>query len=466
MKMSSRFLYTIYFLLPVSLLISSCKKFVQVPPPDNLAVGSTVFSNDQTATSSVVGLYSKMTESNLFFINGAMTLYPGLTSDEIYNTAPSTAIDPFTNNALASGSTLIQTNIWRQGYNYIYHSNDCIEGLAKSTGVSESIKQRLTGEVKFTRALCYFYLVNLFSDVPLITTTDYEANAVKPRAPVAEIYQQIIADLQDAQNLLSATYPTTGPVRPNKWAAAALLARVHLYQQNWINAEATATSVINSGSYSLPANLTKVFQPNSTEAIWQLIPVNPLYNTAVGNTFIPSSATVKPAYALTSTLLLAFEPNDQRKTTWLKSNTIAAQPYYYPYKDTSRTRASGANATVYNTVLRLAEQYLIRAEARARQNNITGAVADLNLIRQRAGLPALPDTITQEACLTAIAKENRIEFFAEWGHRWFDLKRTGQADAVLSVIKAPNWQSTDALFPIPSIEIQRNPFLTQNEGYQ
>jgi hypothetical protein len=114
--------------------------------------------------------------------------------------------------------------------------------------------------------------------------------------------------------------------------------------------------------------------------------------------------------------------------------------------------------------LRLAEQYLIRGEARAHQNNVQGAQEDLNIIRSRAGLGAT--TANDESSLLAVIEtERQVELFAEWGHRWFDLKRTGRADAVLSLEKAPNWQSTDRLYPIPFEEIKINPSLTQNPGY-
>lgn len=115
-------------------------------------------------------------------------------------------------------------------------------------------------------------------------------------------------------------------------------------------------------------------------------------------------------------------------------------------------------------VLRLAEQYLIRAEARAQQNNLAGAAADLNAIRQRAGLEPLPDNLDKAAMLLAVEQERRIELFAEWGHRWFDLRRTGRSLAVLSPIK-PDLTATDLWYPIPLSAINTNPFLTQNEGY-
>ena len=273
-------------------------------------------------------------------------------------------------------------------------------------------------------------------------------------------YTQIIKDLQEAKNLLPENYDAAGRTRPNKWAAAALLARVYLYRQSWAQAEGEATEVINAPAYTLLNNPNDVFLAASKEAIWQLVPVNVGFNTAEGNAFVPASATVKPAYAATAALLNAFEPGDTRRTAWLKANTISSVAYYFPFKYKVR---SGTALTEYNTVLRLAELYLVRAEARTRQNKLPEAQQDLNVIRSRASLPNTTAT-TEAGLVLAIEKERQTELFAEWGHRWLDLKRTGRIDAVLSAAK-PGWQSTAALYPIPLAELLANPFLTQNPGY-
>jgi hypothetical protein len=146
---------------------------------------------------------------------------------------------------------------------------------------------------------------------------------------------------------------------------------------------------------------------------------------------------------------------------WLKANVISGQSFYYPFKYKVR---SGTPVTEYLVVLRLAEQYLIRAEARVQQDKLQAAKDDLNEIRKRAGVPNTTAATKQEI-LTALEHERQTEFFAEWGHRWLDLKRTERANAVLGVLKVPNWQATDVLYPIPLQEIQRNPALVQNEGY-
>lgn len=446
-------------LIFISLAITSCQRFVDIPAPQNEIVSSEVFSNDQSTLSAMDGLYSQMMQSNMYFMNGAMSLLPALSGDELSLTTPDPDYLPFQQDAIPVNSSIIQNNLWRYAYSYIYQANAIIEGLA-SGPVSSGAKTQLTGEAKFIRAFCYFYLVNLFGDVPLVTTTDYRQNKLKPRASVDTVYKQIIADLQNAQDLLSTSYPSQGDVRPNKWAAAALLARVYLYQKDYTHAETEADSVINSGEYSLESDLTQVFLANSTEAIWQLLPVSPYFNTSEGFTFIPSSPAVIPNYIIDTSLLNAFEPGDLRRTTWLDSSSVNGITYYYPFK---YEVATGTNKTEYNMALRLAEQYLIRAEARTELGELSGAEEDLNIIRNRAGLPDTKAT-DQQSLMNAIMQERRVELFTEWGSRWFDLKRWGIINQVLSIEK-PGWKSTDQLYPIPQQEIMSNPNLKQNTGY-
>jgi len=173
-----------------------------------------------------------------------------------------------------------------------------------------------------------------------------------------------------------------------------------------------------------------------------------------------------PTFFLSISLLNSFEPGDLRKVTtgtngWLGKNTVGGVDYYYPKKYRARTSSP---ITEYDIVFRLAEQYLIRAEARVKQNKISEATLDLNMIRNRAGL--LNTTATDQTSLSlAIQHERQVEMFAEWGNRWLDLKRTGIINSVLAPTKGANWQSTDALYPIPFNEIQINVNLIQNPGY-
>ncbi|HXO76135.1 MAG TPA: RagB/SusD family nutrient uptake outer membrane protein, partial [Puia sp.] len=136
--------------------------------------------------------------------------------------------------------------------------------------------------------------------------------------------------------------------------------------------------------------------------------------------------------------------------------------YNLPYKYKNRVLAA---PTVEDYMMsRLGEVYLVRAEALARQGKTDSALADLNLIRVRAGLTAITTVGSPDELLNDIAHERQVELFCEMGNRWYDLNRTGTADAVLGAEK-PGWASFDALYPIPLTEITNNSFLTQNPGY-
>jgi len=451
------------YLLTTGLLIAilpfqACDKYLEIAPPRNQLVTGTVFSDDNSATAAVVGVYSNMMQTQSHLLGMDMTLDGALLADELSTNNPSSE---YPNNTLTADNPDMNS-FWSECYFDIYSANAIITGLNASTAVTPATKDQLLGEAEFIRAYCHFYLTNLWGDVPLITTSNYLSSDTIGRTPQAQVYQQIVADLKDAQNLLAADYSYSNGerTRPNKWAATALLARAYLYTQDWADAEAQADAIIASGNSTLLHNPDSVFLKDNKEAIWQLAPVIAGDNTWDGLIFIPASATVVPSSFLTSGLLGAFEPGDLRRTHWVDSSVVGGNVYYYPYKYKVRT---GATLAEYNTVLRLAEQYLIRAEARARQQNVSGAQSDLDIIRARAGLPNTT-AADQASLLLAIEQERRIELFAEWGHRWLDLKRTGRADAVLGALK-PGWKSTDVLWPVPVAQLNANSRLRQNTGY-
>ncbi len=453
--------YKYFFLYSLLLLMGSCKKFLEVDPPVNQVTTGMVFQSDQSATAAMTGLYSRMMGSLYTWSNGGLSIYSGLSADEYLPTQPDMERDEFSSNALSPQNGIVQGQFWVAAYNHIYQANAVLAGLDQSAAVSAAVKKRLTGEAFFNRALCYFYLINLFGEVPLVTTTDYRVSAGMARTAVPEIYGQIVSDLQAATELLAEGNSTPDRTRPGKVAATALLSRVYLYRQEWDKAEAAASTVLDGGGYQLES-LENVFRAESREAIWQLAPVTSSYNTTEGFAFLPYPATARPAYALTAQLLSAFQSGDQRATAWVGSSTVEGKTYYYPAKYKVKFSFL-SNQKEYNMVLRLAEQYLVRAEAAAWQDKEEQALADLNTIRRRAGLA---DTALsgREALLKAIAVERQRELFAEWGHRWLDLKRTGRLQAVLAPLKA-GWQPTDALYPIPHSELQTNPALVQNAGY-
>jgi hypothetical protein len=463
---NNRFLYI--SLCITFTMLSSCTKFVKVPDPPTQIVRSTVFTDDATATSAMLGIYSiMMQEATMASLNTG--LFSGLSSDEItsYSTDPN--LDQFYTNSLIPSNVNL-SGYWSNAFQYIYGANAILEGINNNEKISASVKIQLAGEAKFIRAFCYFYLTNLFGDVPLILTTDYTKNSIAGRSSRNSVFDQIVIDLSEAQTELSDSYikadntPTNDRLRPNKWAAAALLARVHLYAGNWDAAMALSTSVINqSDLYQLVINLDSVFLANSAEAIWQLSPVAS-YNLATWDGFmyiltdIPSGLL---GVSLNEALVNAFEPGDLRRQHWVDSIESSGTIYHYAYK---YKLANSFTPDEYYMVFRLSEQYLIRAEARAMTGDLEGAKNDLNVIRNKA---RLPNTLAndQPSLLTAIQKERRFELFSEWGHRWMDLKRTLTADAVLAPAKSPGWVPTDTLYPIPQSEIQNDPNISQNPNY-
>lgn len=453
----------IFLLYIVSIELISCKKFLDTNPPKTQLTGVTVFANDGTATGAITSIYSQMENEGFIY---SLIQQTGLSSDEFVNYDNTTAgIDLAFNNLTAENPITLST--WSTCYKYIYQANAIIEGLEISTGVKLATKQRLTGEAKFIRGFCYFYLVNLFGDVPVIVSTDYHSNANKARDPKSEVYSFIILELKEAANLLSEDYVdgnntvSSERVRPNKWTVAALLARVYLFTEKWQEAELESTKVISANSiYSVSTNLSTVFLKNSREAVWQLMATAPLRNSYVGSLLIltstPNSVSLRPE------LVNNFQNIDNRKQTWIKSITVGSQTYFFPFK--YKVGQNSTTVTEYTMIFRLGEQYLIRAEARARQNKFPEANSDLNIIRTRAGLPSLSIS-SSPALIDSISNERKLELFTELGDRWFNLKRTNTANTVLSFIKGNNWNSTDQLYPIPQTEILRNPILTQNAGY-
>ncbi|MBW8688178.1 RagB/SusD family nutrient uptake outer membrane protein [Chitinophaga rhizophila] len=446
-----------HILLTGMLLLCGCRKMLDVGTPIDRTTTNAAFDTDVSAAAVLTGLYFTMSTSGAFMGNTGMSYLCALSADEFLLQQE----DPLSLSLYQNDIRTTHVPFWRVLFQCIYVANAAVEGLSATTRLTPAIQRQLLGEARFMRAFCYFYLVNLFGEVPLVTTTDYKVNAGMRRTPVTRIYAQIIADLKEARQLLAATYfkgdilsESQERVRPNKWAATTLLARVYLYQENWAEALEAATAVLdNRDSYNM-VSLPQVFLKDSKECIWQLQPANETF-TDDGALFIDQ----RPVQ-ISASLLHAFAYNDQRKRYWLKGST-SPYPAKYLAADLSAT------AKEYLVVLRLAEVYLIRAEARAHTGDISGARADLNVIRHRAGLP-VTDAGDTDMLTTLILQERRIELFAEWGHRWMDLKRTRTIQQVMPAAaraKAANWQSYDALYPIPVSERLLNKNLSQNEGY-
>lgn len=474
-KCALRFCYCLCILFT-----GSCKKLIGVPIPVTSLSSSNVYTSDESAAAVLNGIYINMSKGSFTGGVSGISVQAGASSDEltIHSAGRKELVALYQNNL----TNQLSVGGWRDMYNLLLHVNSALEGISQSNGLSSALKKQLEGEAKFLRAFYYFYLVNLYGDVPLTTTSDWKYNANITRSGKDIVWKQIIKDLTDAEQLLSDKYlqqdaltayipGTEERVRPTSWAASALLARAYLYTKDWANAEIKATHVISNTSLfdtvSISNVTSNVFEKNSKEAIWQLMSVNTGINTWDGNVFIltkPPSA--QAPIQLSSFLNNSFELNDKRKSSWISSLTSGGITYYFPFKYKVRQNTA---VTEYLMVLRLAEQYLIRAEARTQQNKFAEALADLNVIRKRAGLA---DAVTAEknALLTAILLERQVELFTEWGHRWLDLKRSGNIDAVMTIVNPQKangvaWQSYKQWYPLLLSDILLNPNLTQNSGY-
>lgn len=463
--MKAIYIITLYIvrLLVLSFLFVSCDSFVEVPLPDSQLTKKNVFEDYATANAALTDIYAKIRDRGVLTgINSGLSNQLGNYTDEItpYGTPSNTSFNFYNNTLLPTDATVAV--YWNTSYNHIYAANAIIEAVAESENISEVNKKQLRGESLFIRALLHFYLVNLFGDVPYITTTDYRTNSKATRMPVSEVYQKIITDLESSITLLQVKYNPTDRSIPNQYAAKALLARVYLYNQSYAEAANEASALINeSALFVLTPKLNEVFLISSKETIWQLQSSTAGQNTKEGALFIFTAG--PPALvALNTNLVNSFTNADGRKLNWIKVVTKGSLSWYHAYKYKEQTFTTTSRE--YSVVFRLAEQYLIRAEARVRQGDLIGAKEDLNVIRKRAGLVETT-AISKEEILTAILQEKRWEFFTEHGHRFFDLKRFNQLDAVLSPLKV-GWNTTDALFPIPQNELNANSSLgIQNPGY-
>jgi len=456
---------------------SACNKIVEVDTPLIYTSKGDAFASDANAISVLNGIYANMSLVALSegsSINSFMSLYPGLSADEftLYSGVTNGSYIAFYQNDLLNTSG---PNPWLTSYPIIYKLNDAIDGINASSGMTKKVKNQLLGEAKFLRAFYYFYLVNLYGPVPLVLNVNYKENSILARSSIDIVYQQIVKDLVEADDLLSENFvgsngytASSERVVPNKWAAKALLARVYLFTKDYNNAVALSTEVINNTSLFSLTDLNSVFLSNSQEAIWQLQPVNLGWNTEDAKLFIipeTGPSEFNPIF-LSDSLLNSFEFNDQRKVNWIDTTIVDGISYHFPYKYKSATL--GADITEYKMVLRLAEQYLIRAEANVHQNLLSAAMEDLNTIRNRAGLDKYQGAGNQTSLLLAILHERRIELFSEWGNRWLDLKRLGKVDEVMGVytkIKGGIWNSYDQYYPIFQSELANDPNLVQNEGY-
>lgn len=456
--------YIILLIVYLSVMMHvGCKKYLEVGHPPNRMTSEDVFSNDNTATAALLAIYAGMESSNIVY-NKFLSF--GIASDEFTNYRTTADAIAMASNNLTPENGLVSSQ-WSTHYNYVYQANAILEGLEKSKSLSEPVRRQIMGEAYFIRAWFHFYLLNYFGNIPYNTVTAYETNLNQPQEDANTIYPKLVEELKQAKALLVPGYvnatnaATTERTRPNKFAAHALLARVYLFMSDWPRAEKEVDTLLAQPTYALTTSLNGPFMKNSTEAIWQLQSILPGFNSNVGGSLQPGTG-VPNNISIARNLIDSIEAGDGRRSAWITTTTVSGSTYYWWHK--YKVGQNASSITEYTTLMRLAEFYLVRAEARAMQDNYTGALDDLNKIRRRAGL-SLFTTLDRVSILNAIMKERRIELFGEYDHRWLDLKRTGRIDAVLGSLKSSNWQTTDQWMPVPITEMLRHPGMKQNQGY-
>jgi len=448
MKHFNKYITVTYsFILLLS--VSSCKKFLD-EKPNNAIPTETAITDLGTARAAILGAYDGLQS---YYAADYPTLGTITADNVIFNGTLSQYLQ-LDQNAVPTDN-VITVSAYQKIYSTINSANSVIAGLP---AVSDPLlkpeeKNKILGEAYFIRALGYFDLGRGWGGVQLQLTPTVTVDGLKgvKRSTLAQTYDQVQADLVRAEELLPADDAITRN-RAQKSTARALRARLNLYRENWAEAENYATQVINNTKFALVGNYKSFFTSPflSTESVFELTFSANDRNT-FWNLWYPSSSggqfTLKPSDAFIS-----------------KVNNPAIG-------GTRNSLIAGSGTTVYgvlyNTsgvsidpsyVIRIAELYLIRAEARAQQNNLTGALEDLNAVRRRAQVGQLL-TGTQSQILQAIADENSIEFAFE-AHRWFDLVRTKQAGVALGLTNTNYW-----LFPIPYSDILSDPDVVQNPGY-
>jgi hypothetical protein len=432
----------------VLFLTASCKKYLEEVPNNALPTESSI-TDASTARAAIIGAYDRLQG---YYSASYPTLGTITTDNVIFNGTLSEYLQ------LDQNSIPTDNVITVAAYQGIYRTiNSANSVIAAVPGVNDPLltsseKDKILGEAYFIRALSYFDLARGWGGVQLQLQPTTDLNTLKgvKRSTLDQTYDQVLADLVLAEQLLPEDATTRN--RAQKSTARALRARLHLYRKQWTEAEAYATQVISNPKYALvkpyKAFFTAPFQ--TTESVLELA-----YSVNDRNTFwnlwYPSSSggqfTLKPSDALIAKL------NDP--TVGGTRNSLIAGSGAAVYGVLYNTTASSTDPSY---LIRIAELYLIRAEARAQLNKLTDAAADLNTIRARADVG--PTTaVTQQALIQAIEDENGIEFAFE-GHRWFDLVRTERAGVVLGLTNKNFW-----LFPIPYSDVLSDPDVTQNPGY-
>ncbi len=429
---------------------TACDSRLEVKPTQSIDAADAL-STSQSVGVTLIGAYDGLANGN--FYGGSVKYAGDLLGDdaEVRFGGTFATLDELWRKTITTNNGVVQST-WLQGYIAIDRANNVLASLDK---VETANKAKVEGEARFIRGLAYFELVRLWGKswgdgdnnanlgVPIVTTPTRVVGPEdsRPRASVASVYTQVIEDLTKAESLLVAAKKTEFA---SKEAAQAILARVYLQQGNYAAARDAANKVISGGNFELTSTFAEAFADatNDSEIIFKIF-VNDQDGTNGMNTYYaPSTFQGRGDIRVQAKHLALYSATDKRGTFFVKvSNNTFTGKHLEQYGDVAVTR--------------LAEMYLIRAEANQRLVTSVGATPlnDINLIRRRAGASVLT-TVDLNAILT----ERKLELAFE-GHQVHDAKRLKRNIGTLV------FNDNKLLMPIPQREIDTNKALVQNAGY-
>jgi|SRR6185312_1775419 len=473
-----------------------CKKYLDKAPLDSIN-SENFFQTPEDAINAVNAAYQplqrpklynlRMWTSDIFAGNSVVGAGGGTDGIETVQEANFTT-DPSNAGVL---------DLYRGPYPGILYCNLVIANVP-GMDIDTVLRNRIVGEAKFLRANYYFILVRYFGDVPLITKPQTPSDDLYPsRASKDEVYNLIVQDLKDAIALLPPreSYSGADVGRASKGAAIGMLAKVYLTLGNYSEVPPLCQQIANMG-YALNANYADNFDPAHKNSVESLFEVQYSGSTTYGffddlnqaswaSTFMGPRNTnfVAGAYGWnqpTQEFADSYEPGDLRKDLTILypgCPDFAGNVYSATYSTTGynvrKFLVPTSVSPQYNTspedfpVLRFADVLLMEAEALNELGQTSQAETALNLIRHRAGLPDIQTGLSQTAFRDAVLHERRMELAFE-GQRWFDLVRIDNGQYGLDFLHSigkTNASSKYLLLPIPQVERDANPNLSQNPGY-
>lgn len=474
-----------YFLLAfIVIILNSCNEFLTLQPEYRINENN-FYSTANDFETALIGNYSELQEfhEDILYLTELTT-----DNSRIYWSNATASIIECDDSNITSTNIYVNS-VWNSCFTTISRCNNILSRI-EDASINESLKSQFKGEALFLRAYCYFYLVRLFGDLPVIETAFRSPDEISgydmSRKTAGEVYQLIISDLNSAADLLQGI---TGLSKSRaSWGAAeTMLGKVYLTQKEYVLAATVLKEVIDGNGYSLETSYESLFTNGNDELEESVFEIKYMSgNVGEGNYFssmftpfmfdmaiFPGNMTgAQGGFIPTSDMAMAYETGDLRRTTSIADSVLLKNGSYakefYGLKFVDFTTGIVGDGGINFTSLRYADVLLMYAEALNETDKTADAHQYLNMVRNRVGLASL-NGLSKSALTQALENERRVEFVYE-GHRWFDLVRTGRAKAVMNNYFTQNGlghsvEDYELLMPIPQREIDIDPKLEQNPEY-